>query len=124
MKPLPYLLACSPACLHRPPVGTSQHGQPHRTNLPIPGAPSYLRLRLLRTTAPPTSNALLRAYEVTVDAAGFQSAIQTLNLETAQKGRADFKLGVSQLQSAVTVQAAATQLAAQDASLSSVVGNT
>ena len=47
-----------------------------------------------------------------------------LNLETAQKGRADFKLGVSQLQSAVTVQAAATQLAPQDAALSSVVGNT
>ena len=66
----------------------------------------------------------LRAYEVTVDAAGFQSAIQTLNIETAQKGRADFKLGVSQLQSAVTVQAAATQLAPQDAALSSVVGNT
>lgn len=64
------------------------------------------------------------AYEVSVDAKGFQIVIQALNLETAQKGRADFKLGVTQLQSAVNVEAAATQLAPQDASLSSVVDNT
>jgi hypothetical protein len=63
-------------------------------------------------------------YDVTVQGTGFQPAEQTVTLETAQKGRADFKLNVSQLQTAVTVDAVAPQLASQDASVGSVVDNT
>ncbi len=63
-------------------------------------------------------------YEITAEASGFQSAQEEVTLETAQKGRADFKLNVSQLQTTVTVDAAATQLAPQDASVGSVVDNT
>ena len=47
-----------------------------------------------------------------------------MTLETAQKGRADFKLSVSTVQTAVTVDAVATQLSPQDASVGSVVDNT
>src|SRR5262252_1298529 len=50
-------------------------------------------------------------YEVTVQGTGFQEINQQVTLETAQKGRLDFKLSVTQLQTAVTVNAVALQLA-------------
>ncbi len=44
-------------------------------------------------------------YDVTTEGAGFQPTKQIVTLETAQKGRPDFKLSVSQVQTAVTVDA-------------------
>ena len=49
---------------------------------------------------------------------------QAVTLETAQKGRADFKLSVGQLQTTINVDSAAPQLAPQDSSVGSVVDNT
>src|SRR5260370_23594151 len=63
-------------------------------------------------------------YQLTVEGDGFQGGQKTVNLETAQKGRADFSLSVSQLQTAVTVDAVAPQLSPQDSSVGSVVDNT
>jgi hypothetical protein len=63
-------------------------------------------------------------YLLTVEHAGFQTAKQTVRLETAQKARADFDLNVSQVETAITVDAVAPQLSSQDASVSSVVDNT
>jgi hypothetical protein len=61
---------------------------------------------------------------ITVEHAGFQPQQATVTLETAQKGREDFNLAVGQVQSTVTVEAAAPQLSPDDASVSSVVDNT
>jgi hypothetical protein len=61
---------------------------------------------------------------ITVEHAGFQPQQATLTLETAQKGRADFNLAVGQVQTTVSVEAAAPQLSPDDASVSSVVDNT
>lgn len=62
-------------------------------------------------------------YEVTAEGPGFQPEKQTVTLETAQKGRADFTLRVSDLQTVVTVDSAAPQLAPQDSSVGTVVDN-
>lgn len=64
------------------------------------------------------------SFELTAEKTGFGSLQQTVKLETAQKGRADFKLSVSAVQTAVTVDAVAPQLSQQDASVGSVVDNT
>jgi hypothetical protein len=63
-------------------------------------------------------------FELTAEKTGFGTIQETVTLETAQKGRADFKLSVSTVQSAVTVDAVAPQLSQQDASVGSVVDNT
>lgn len=63
-------------------------------------------------------------YDVTAEGTGFQPAQQTVRLETAQKGRADFRLNVSQIQTTVSVDAVAPQLSPQDASVGTVVDNT
>jgi len=63
-------------------------------------------------------------WEITVEHAGFQPQQATVTLEIAQKGRADFSLAVGQVQTTVTVEAAAPQLSPEDASVSSVVDNT
>jgi hypothetical protein len=63
-------------------------------------------------------------YELTVERAGFQPVQKTIHLETAQKGRADIALSVSEVQAAVTVESTTPQLSPQDASVSSVVDNT
>ncbi len=63
-------------------------------------------------------------YEVTAEGSGFQPTKQNLTLETAQKGRADFKLSVTEVQTQVTVDAVTAQLSTQDSSLGSVVDNT
>lgn len=64
------------------------------------------------------------SFELTAEKTGFGPVQETITLETAQKGRADFKLSVSAVQTAVTVDAVATQLSQQDASVGSVVDNT
>ena len=64
------------------------------------------------------------SFEVTAEKTGFGPIQETVTLETAQKGRADFKLSVSAVQTAVTVDAVAPQLSQQDASVGSVVDNT
>ncbi len=64
------------------------------------------------------------SFELTAEKAGFGTIQKMVTLETAQKGRADFKLDVSAVQAAVTVDAVAPQLSQQDASVGSVVDNT
>ena len=63
-------------------------------------------------------------FELTVAKPGFGDLQETITLETAQKGRVDFKLSVTAVQSAVTVDAVAPQLSQQDSSVGSVVDNT
>ncbi len=63
------------------------------------------------------------AYEVIVEAQGFNRATASVTLETAQKGRQDFTLAVGTVETSVTVAAQAPQLSTQDASLGSVVDN-
>jgi len=64
------------------------------------------------------------SFELTAEKTGFGPVQETVTLETAQKGRADFKLSVSAVQTAVTVDAVAPQLSQQDASVGTVVDNT
>jgi len=64
------------------------------------------------------------SFELTADKAGFGPVQQTVTLETAQKGRADFQLSVSAVQTAVTVASVAPQLSQQDSSVGTVVDNT
>jgi hypothetical protein len=61
------------------------------------------------------------AYEVSVEAPGFQKGSTDLTLETGQKGRQDFSLTVGAVETSVTVEATPPQLSPQDASLGSVV---
>jgi hypothetical protein len=63
-------------------------------------------------------------FEVMAEKTGFGPVQEMVTLETAQKGRADFKLSVSSVQTAVTVDAVAPQLSQQDSSVGTVVDNT
>src|SRR5215468_241712 len=56
-------------------------------------------------------------YRVDVEAQGFQKASQLVILETGQRGRLDFALGVGTLQEAVTVEAAQRLLSTESAAL-------
>jgi hypothetical protein len=61
------------------------------------------------------------AYEVGVEARGFQRSLAAVTLETGQKGRQDFTLVVGSVETSVNVEATTPQLSTQDASLGSVV---
>lgn len=66
----------------------------------------------------------LGAMTLTVERNGFAKITGSITLETAQKGRLDFKLPVSAVQDAITVAAAAPQLSQEDASVGSTVDST
>lgn len=64
------------------------------------------------------------AYEMTVERPGLEVLKQTVTLETAQKARADFRMGVTAVQTTVNVDSVVPQLSPADSSVSSVVDNT
>src|SRR5712691_5482746 len=69
------------------------------------------------------ANLPIGAYSISVEKAGFQKAVATVNLDAAEKGRQDFTLTVGTLTTITTVEATTPQLSTQDASLSAVVEN-
>src|SRR5260370_528783 len=62
-------------------------------------------------------------YEVTAEQTGFQTAVQQVTLETAQKARRDFTLAVGQVGTTVEVASTAVQLCPDDATLGPVIDN-
>src|SRR5580658_7213826 len=60
-------------------------------------------------------------YEVTVDHPGFAKASQRVHIETAQRARQDFALAVAGSTQTVTVEAQASQLSPDDASIGTTV---
>jgi hypothetical protein len=62
-------------------------------------------------------------YEVTAEQTGFQTAVEQVTLETAQKARRDFTLAVGQVGTTVEVQSTAVQFSPDDATLGTVIDN-
>src|SRR5450432_2894284 len=62
-------------------------------------------------------------YEVSVAHPGFQTAVERVTLQTAQKARLDFSLTVGQVGTTVEVESAAPQLSPDDATLGTVIDN-
>jgi hypothetical protein len=62
-------------------------------------------------------------YEVTAEQTGFQTAVEEVTLQTAQKARRDFTLAVGQVGTTVEVQSTAVQFSPDDATLGTVVDN-
>ena len=69
------------------------------------------------------ANLPVGSYTISMEKAGFQKAVATVNLDAAQKGRQDFTLAVGTVTTITTVEATTPQLSTQDASLSAVVEN-
>ena len=69
------------------------------------------------------ANLPVGSYEVSIEKPGFQTALSTVNLDAAEKGRQDFSLAVGAVATIATVEAAAPMLSPEDASLSAVIDN-
>src|SRR5260370_19186895 len=62
-------------------------------------------------------------YEVTAEQTGFQTAVEEVTLQTAQKARRDFTLAVGQVGTTVEVQSTAVRFSPDDATLGTVIDN-
>jgi hypothetical protein len=69
------------------------------------------------------ANLPVGSYQVTVEKPGFQKAVATVTLDTAEKGRQDFALTLGAVASITTVEATAPMLSPDDASLGATVDN-